>query len=367
MKRYLRFALAWTAVIVVGAGCGDNPRQCGDGTTEIDGLCTPTSTIVCGDGTLLSNGQCLVDPASCQAGTVLIANRCVDPTNGLVVDLEESIEPNGLGIALGVEDSAAPAGTIAPKPIGQTFIVHGHLTPFRDSDVDGQFDPDVDTYFVTVTAPALLNVSVDGIGGVEAGFYAYGDPQGAVPTYERYGLSLTGDRSQRRLFLPAAGRYALVIADTRSLSIGNNPPPPAGARGAAGGPNAEYYASITAESIPAPVTLPITRTATGGTASQTGTLATDEVKFFTAALGSGTNDIHEVMAGAPAASVSVLDLDQLKGYADETPGGMSVPPTEARVSVTGIPPGDAPLIVVDAVYNYGPAPEPFTLTISVSP
>jgi len=63
------------------------------------------------------------------------------PDSGLVVDLEESPEPNGVAIATGVEFSAAPAGVINLKPAGEAFVIHGHITPFRDFDGDGQLDP----------------------------------------------------------------------------------------------------------------------------------------------------------------------------------------------------------------------------------
>jgi hypothetical protein len=295
---------------------------------------------------------------------VLIADRCVDPAHGLTIDLEESPEPNGFAIAGGVEASAAPAGTIALKPAGQTFVVHGHLTPFRDADGDGQLDPDFDSYAVTVAAPTLVAIAVDGVGGAQGAFYAIGDAGGAVPAYERYGLNLTGDTSKRRLFLPAAGLYRIAICDTRSLSIGKNPPRPAGSGGAAGGPDAEYYASITVEPIPAPSPIAITAGAGAGAGSHDGLLATDEVEFFTAALGAGSNDVHEVMPGAAAASLAVVNAGAFQVYADENPGGVSRPPTEADVTVSGIKPGDTPVIAVDAVYNYGPAPEPFTLAIT---
>ena len=36
------------------------------------------------------------------------------------------------------------------------------------------------------------------------------------PEYQsRYGVNLTGDTAQRELYLPAAGRYAIAIADSR--------------------------------------------------------------------------------------------------------------------------------------------------------
>jgi len=361
-KRQPWFGLAGALLLATAAGCGDNTEQCGPGTTEMNGLCVPGAMTTCGDGTMLDHGQCVIDPASCQAGTVLIADRCVDPANGLVIDLEESPEPNGTGIVNGVEASASPAGIIALKPAGQTFVVHGHITPFRDADGDGQLDPDFDTYLLTVPGPTLLRVTVDGTGGTQGAFYAAGDAHGALPAYERYGMNLTGDTSQRRLFLPVAGGYALVIADTRSLAIGGNPPPPAGSGGAAGGPDAAYFVSITAEPIPAPSSISLTGTAPGSTGTQAGTLATDEIKFYTAALGAGSSDLHQVMPGAAAASIAVVNADQLEGYADERSGGT---PTQAEVTVGGIAPGDTPLVAVDAVYNYGPAPEPFTLTITL--
>src|SRR5690349_15490618 len=206
MVRDARVVLATLAAVCgAGAGCGDGSRSCGPGTMDVDGECVPSSVITCGDGTKLDNAQCVVDPASCQAGTVLIDHRCVDPTSGLVVDLEESREPNGVAIVAGVEPSAVPAGVIALKPAGEAFVIHGHLTPFRDADGDGQLDPDFDTYLFTVNGSALLSISVDGTGGAQGAFYLIGDARGTVPTYERYGLNLTGDTSERQLFLPTAG------------------------------------------------------------------------------------------------------------------------------------------------------------------
>ena len=358
MFRDVRVLLATLAgACGASAGCGDGARACGPGTMDVDGACVPSSTITCGDGTKLDNAQCVVDPASCQAGTVLIDHRCVDPTSGLVVDLEESPEPNGVAIVAGVEPSAAPAGTVALKPAGEAFVIHGHLTPFRDADGDGQLDPDFDTYLITVTGSALVSISVDGTGGAQGAFYLIGDARGTVPTYERYGMNLTGDTSERQLLLPTAGTYRLAITDTRSLAVGKNRPRPAGAGGAAGGPMAEYYASITVEPMPSPTPIDVV----DGAGHHDDALATDEVLLFTAKLGTGVNDIAIAMPGAAAASLAVENLGQLAAYADENPGP---PATQAAVSVSGISPGDNPVLAVDAVYNYGPAPEPFTLTIT---
>jgi len=348
--------LAATLVALGSGACGDSARQCGPGTEELEGVCTPRDTTTCGDGTKLVDGRCVIDPATCQAGTVLVAGACIDPGRDLVVDLEESIEPNGLGVTDGVEPSASPAGALALAPIDRALVLHGHLTPFRDADDDGQLDPDVDTYQLTASAPTLLEITVDGIGGAQGSFYLAGDPTGAVPRYERYGLNLTGDTTRRQLFLPAPGLYFLAITDTRALAIGTNPPPPAGARGAAGGPAAEYYASITARTLPAASAIP----AAALVASASGTLTSEQVAVFTGPFAPGSNHVRAVMPGAAAASVAVLDDDLVRGYADET----ALPPRAAEVVIVDLPAGHTPLIVVDSAYNYGPAAEPFTVTIS---
>ncbi|HEU4733605.1 MAG TPA: hypothetical protein VFT22_37180, partial [Kofleriaceae bacterium] len=125
-------------------------------------------------------------------------------------------------------------------------------------------------------------------------------------------------------------------------------------------PEAEYYATITVEPLPTPAAIELT----GGRGTHAGVLATDEIELFTAALATGAS-VAELMPGAPAASIVVVNAGALAGYADENPGGGARPPTTAQVTVSGINPGDMPVIAVDAVYNYGPAPEPFTLSITV--
>jgi hypothetical protein len=338
--------LGWTA-------CGDNGNRCGDGTIEVDGICLPETTTTCGDGTKLEDGHCVIDPLACQAGTVLIAGHCTDPTRVPVVDLEESFEPNGLAIVPGVELSAAPAGVIA-LAAGTPFVIHGHITPFRDADGDGQLDPDIDTYLVTVTGPTLLSIAVDGLGGVQGAFFVTGDKDGPVPGYERYGLPIAGDSSQRRLILPAAGRYAIAITDTRSLALGKNPPRPAGAGGAAGSASAEYYATILQEPFPAPTAI----ASTGALTTQTGTLGPDDTKVFAVVLGPGHTEVRDTMTGAAAASICLVVNAKLRACADETPTA------DPKIAIDGASPADSAIVLVDTVYNYGSAPEPFTLTIT---
>ncbi len=66
-------------VAVSAAACGDDApagTECGAGTTDVNGTCTPDTT--CGAGTTLTNGEC-VGP-TCGAGTMLVNGMCVtDP------------------------------------------------------------------------------------------------------------------------------------------------------------------------------------------------------------------------------------------------------------------------------------------------
>jgi hypothetical protein len=361
LRAGLLAGLAATAASVLGgaAGCGDNARVCGEGTVERAGVCTAAPALACGPGTRVDHDHCAVDPAVCPPGTLLAVTSCIDPTRQLTVDLEESPEPNGLKVA-GVEDSAAPAGIIALAPTGLPLVIHGHLTPFRDGDGDGQPDPDVDTYVLPVPGPTVLDIAVIGVGGAIGAFYLAGDPR-VDPSYERYGVAIAGTAVQRRLLLPAAGSYALVIADARAIAIGHNPPPAAGARAAAGGPDAAYYATLTVQPMPAPVPIALT----AGAASQTGALSAGDVRLFSAPLGAASHAVGLAMPGPAAASLAVINGGALAGYADENPGAAGQPPSAAQLTISGLPAGDLPVIAVDAVHNLGPAPEPFTLTIAL--
>jgi hypothetical protein len=348
------------ATLLAAAGCGDNSKVCGPGTDDLDGdgYCEAGGGggVPCGDGTILDpqTHTCVVDPSSCQGGTVLIHDRCVDPTEGLDVDLSEGPEPNNAGI-VGVEASGAVAGQIALKPAGQTFVVKGTINPFRDADGNGELDPDMDAYTFSVGAPTLLEISVDGVGGMMGAFVVV--PVGGSPAagWRRFGLNVTGDTSKRQIFLPAAGTYAISVADTRSLFLDAGGPPAAGQGAAAGGPDASYFMSITALAMPAPTAL----TVTGGTATSTGSLAPDEVKLFTAPMGAGLNEIELAIPTTPRAAVVALRSDVYVADAVEP----LAPAGPARVTAGGFAAGDLALIVADTVYHYGPGGAAYTLTV----
>jgi len=76
----------------------------------------------------------------------------------------------------------------------------------------------------------------------------------------------------------------------------------------------------------------------------------------------GCDAVREFLDGL--VSHAVLDGGALVGYADENPGSPTRPASAAQLTISGLAPGDTPVIAVDAVYHLGPAPEPFTLTIA---
>ncbi len=357
MKRFLLVAM------LVGAGCGDNSKDCGPGTVDkkgvcvavsacgagttpdlVTGQCVPDGSMICTGGTVFDpdTSTCKADPSLCQDGTVLVGGQCVIPGT---VDLDEGPEPNGLGL-LG-EASNNPAGTVTLKPVGEHFVLHGHINPYQDIDGDGLDDADIDAYTVTVTAPSLLHVTADGLHGLAAGFVAVSNVDSLI-NWTRFGINLTNDTSDRQLFLPAAGTYIIAISDTRSLFLQG---------GAAGSPTAEYYVTIDALDMPAPTPL------AGNTVTDT---IGGEVKFYQPAMGTGINDVLLDMPQTQAnASVITLDAMAFKGFADESTDlfGFPVP---AEMASGGFTAPDSAIVVVDDTYNYAIGPADFTLTITPS-
>ena len=359
MKRSRMAGLVTLAWLV--AGCGDNSKECGPGTVDKDGVCTPDEcgpgtiddgmnqcvpdgSVLCTNGTKFDapSGRCVIDPLACQGGTVLVAGACVDPGK-VHADLEEGQEPNGLGI-LG-ETSAAPAGVIVLPPVGTGFVLHGHITPFQDLNGDGQDDPDIDSYRVAVTGPTLVTISADGVGGLAAGFVVVAAVANTSPLFQwqRLGINFEGDTSKRQVLLPAAGTYLLGIADTRSLTLG----------AAAGTATTEYYVTVTAAELPAPLTIDLSQGVVGS--------VTGAPKFFAPGpLGSGMTDLRLAMPLRSAkASLLVFDQNMLLSFADET----TLPADVAFAN----PPGSSTMIVVDFVYNYALEPADFALSATRTP
>jgi hypothetical protein len=347
MKRLTGLLLSVAAAGLIG--CGDSGAECGEGTElDDDGFCVPTGEpVTCTDGTMLdeATNTCVIDPDSCQGGTVLIGGACVDPTEGLTVDATEAAEPNGIGV--GGELSEFPAGQFELKPIGQKVVLQGNLNPQNDRDEDGAKEADYDTYAFEATAPTLLEVSVDGVGGIAGAFVAFGLEDG-LEEWQRYGVNLTGDTSKRQLYLPAAGVYLLAIADTRSLTLGEP----------AGDANNKYYVTVEQKAIPTATAV----TLTNGEINHAGRITDGEVDFVTAQLDLGFTsiDLTSFDSNFTASLVAMQNL-RIRAIADESRSATG--DTLASAFYGGVPAGATSLFVVDHVINTSSAAVDYRLRI----
>ena len=336
--------LVFTApVFALLRGCGDNSRSCGVGTRVEDGYCLPAGcgvgtvsdeetgecvpdgTVVCSNGTRFDpvTSSCEIDPASCQNGTVLVDDACVDPASGMLVDLNEGPEPNAMNV-IELGDSRAGNVILGANP----FVVHGTLVPHEAGA------PDVDTYVLVASAPTLVHVSADGV-GINAGFVATSPD---VPAWQRFSINLAGDTSQRDVFLPIAGTYKFSIASTSTMfeyaDAGTS-----GTQTASG----EYYATFTARAVPTPTTL----------TTASGSLAPGKLAFYRATVAAGSHPITVAMPSTFAVASVVVTAMGFLAFDDEDS-------TAARVTTNGI--GEA-LIVVDHVYALSPSEMAYSVSI----
>jgi len=338
MRRYL------VLVALAGVACGDNSRECGEGThdEDNDGVCVPddgpTGDLVCGQGTQLdpvTMDRCVPAPSACGPGLVLVNGVCSDPTAALAVDLEEGPEPNGF------EADATPAGTFAIAAGADPIVLHGCVVPGTNADLD--------VYRVTVAAPTLLDIHADGVQGLVAGFRVTStEPSAPLATWQRLGLTFGGDVSQREVYLPAAGTYLLALADARTLfPLAEDPAANLETLPAAGSPDGTscYYVTVTPVDR-APLALD---PATGDTST-----IDRAVKLFTAnGLGAGTYRFTATI-GTPLAQPALVV------YVDDVLRASEV---DGLAQIT-IQQGNSVRIVGDFVFSYAAAPAPYRLTVS---
>jgi len=185
-------------------------------------------------------GACVPSADACAEGTVLVDGQCVPEDETLVADEEEAAEPND-----GTDADDVVAGQLAIPAVGESTVIHGCINPYRDLDDNGNPDQDLDLWIVTTTAPALIEVTADGVGGLAAGYQMISATGNDLVdgNFVRFGINLTGDTSSRQIYLPEAGTYGLWMADSRSLFLQD---------GAAGSPEACYYTTISNVALPAP-------------------------------------------------------------------------------------------------------------------
>ncbi len=333
------------------AGCGGDEVTCGTGTVLMGDACVPTSTTTCGTGTVLvggqcvpdgsviceqgtvfdmASGQCVVDPSACADGTVLVGGVCIPDDENLMADLEEAAEPN--------DANPTGAGTITVPALNADITIHGCITPragVRDEDV----------WIMSVTAPTLLEITADGVGGLAAGFIVQDLGIPALPNYFRAGINLTGDTSRRQVYLPSAGDYVLVMDDSRAILVDET----------AGGADTCYYTTIKTVALPAATTLTIPQT----TGNDSGDV---RVLNFTA---DANGDILRTLQTTTSASLS-LAFVVMRG---NTLLGSAAPSTNPTTGATnppqwwegGMNTGDVISVIVDNQYNFSPNPQPYTL------
>jgi hypothetical protein len=309
--------------------------ECGTGTVSSGGQCVPDGSVVCEQGTVfdMASGTCVLDPDACGAGTVLVDEECIPEDDLLpgMADYSEMAEPNGPG-----DDNIA--GMFDVPAVDAEVSIYGCIVPTADADADGNLDEDLDTWLITAAGPTVLEINADGIGGLTAGFAMLNaDPANspALDEWQRLGVNLTGDTSHRQVYLPAAGTYALLMADSRSLFLD-----------AAGTDGACYYTTVTTRARPTPT--PLTLPATDG-------MDSGDVKIYSYQA-DAAGDILDVGLATPSGAMSpgfiAVRKSQFVGNAAElfwTFGGLA-------------PTNDLVEIVVDMEFNYALSPQNYTLT-----
>jgi hypothetical protein len=323
------------ASAAIAAGCGDNSKQCGEGTQDVDGVCMGMGEgNNCGPGTVDVDGTCVPEEEACAAGETAVEGNCVQ------IDLQEGAEPNGS------ESGANPAGVLTLGAAGDRFTANGCINNQPSASND---DPDFDRYTLTITEPALVKLTVDGRGGMVGGFRALPDAADAdLVGYQRLGLSIASDMSRRQVYLPKAGTYEIDVADSRTLMplVTGGTLPPAGNPD---GTTSCYLLHLEAQAIPAATPL------VAGTPA-TGTIGED-LAFFTSAFTDGitsvtatiepTGDVHS------STSLVVMNNNQLRQFSA----------ADGFTLFGGIKAGDTPLLVLDYVYNYALEAAPYEIAI----
>lgn len=337
-------------VAIALAGCGDNSKQCGPGTEDVDndGICeTEPSGPKCGDGTVFDmlTQMCVVDGSVCRDGTVLIRGQCRNPDTDIEVDLLEGPEPNGF------ESDAIPAGTIIVPALGaKGFVFRGCVQPVDDV-------ADFDVYVVTVASPTLLHIAADGVQGLIAGFEVQAVNGGPLlANWRRLGINNGGDTAQRQVWLPAAGTYTLAITDARTIF-----PITQGGRGepAAGNPDGTSCYFVTVETDGVPVATPV------DVAGHTGMIS-EQLAFFTGPFPSATPRFTAAIDPDPpavdsrAAASLVLMVDNVLVKRADANARDEV----ARLVSPTVSPGQTPLLVLDYVWNMTLDPADFRVTVA---
>jgi hypothetical protein len=356
--RIVVVALGGIAAGAIGCG-GGSDIECGPGTVEENGVCVPTGTTECGPGTVLmgdqcvpdgsviceqgtvfdpTSGRCVVDPSACAAGTVLVDGECVpeDDTLADQADFQEGPEPN--------DGQTGIAGMFDAPALDASTTIYGCITPTEDADGDGNLDADLDAWLVTASGPMVLEITADGIRGLSAGFIAVNADAALSPVldnWQRIGINLAGDTSQRQIFLPAAGTYGLFMADSRPLFLGG---------AGAGDQDTCYFTTIRHVATPAASALALPQ--------HPGT-HDGNVQVFTHTADEG--DILDVTLNTTSAAMSPAFILQRAGsFVSAAPQADLFGTIPPFTTAGGLAADETLTLVVDPEYNYGISPQAFS-------
>ena len=301
--------------------CGDNftQRECGPGTTEREGQCVPDGSMICEQGTAfdMETGTCKVDPSACAMGTVFLEGECVPEDSTLTADQTEAAEPN---------DSTG-AGQFNVPAVDASTSIHGCINPRSGA-------ADIDLWVMNASAPSLLEITADGVGGLTAAFSIVTNEPG-LDNYQRIGLNLVGDTSKRQVYLPVAGTYLLRMDDSRALLTGE----------AVGSEATCYYTTIKRVALPAATPLSVPST----TGQDSGNV---RVLSFTPQEGNILDITQFTDSSAMSPAFVAFKNNQLvASVADD--GGFT--------TVGGLAASDEVTLVFDAVYNYSLTPQAYEL------
>ena len=324
-------------------GTGDGGTVvCGPGTTEMDGTCVPDGTVVCTDGTVFDadTGTCVLDESACGEGTMLVDGECV--AGGLeAADVTEGAENND---AFGYDDATATDFTL-PASAGETTRLGGCITPADfDGDADNGFEADVDAFAFSADGPTVLRVRADGTGGLSPAFAVVPADADALEGYLRVGLDFTRAYAERKLYVPAAGNYYLLVFDGRSLDLGGLGDGELNFTTPAGSSDACYVVTVEPQEVPSPTDLT--------DAAATGTFG-DPVAYRLAP----TERTFYTLIGVPVQGPAAIDLVVHVGD-DTRVGTLHFLPAVGGAGA----PAEA-TVVVDYAYDYGLTPADWGLQV----
>ena len=324
--------------------CVLDDSACAEGTVLSGGACIPDGTVICGQGTELDalTGECVIDADACADGTTYAGGECV-PDDELLegaADELEAPEPN-----YGDEHYA---GQLAVPALGDATTLYGCITPYEDADHDRNIDADQDAWEVTTDGPVVLEITVDGIGGLSGGFAIFSDDPAhpdLLSTWRRFGINLAGDTSRRQVYLPTAGSYTLLVADARALALGTS----------AGDEGTCYLATVEHVAMPEPIvaTVPATEAEDNG-----------DVRVFTYTADAAGDIVEatlsaEVQSAAFVPAFITLRNGELAGSVRDQ-SSIGVP---AWTLNGGLAAGDVITYVVDAEINYALIAQDYALDL----